>query len=35
MSINNHIDKYVKVELEINKNMYNYYYLCKDTDKYD
>ena len=35
ININNHIDKYVKVEMKMNKNMYDYYYLCEDANKYD
>ena len=35
ININNHMDKYVKVEMKMNKNMYDCYYLCKDADKYE
>ena len=35
VNMNHHIDKYVKVELAMNKHIYNCYSLCKDADKYD
>ena len=35
ININHNIDNYVKVELTMNKHMYDRYSLCEDIDKYD